>query len=260
MQTRVSDAARYAWRSSAGVAAVSWRYLWSITPLHRSTQVGDATDGPPAAPREHLASADSQPLCSGAGPLYHRLFAVDIADAAYGADQLVAELATDLNRAVPAEVAVVEPISAEFVELRRGEMVRIRIPGPWNGPVRVIHREPTSFRLATLRGHMEAGQIEFRARRHDGLLRFEIEAWARPATRAVDLLFTRLWLASEIQVNMWVRFCRAAAGIAGGRVHDGITIRTRIVKDAGQLARCAETELGRVPRERMTGRSAVRRD
>jgi hypothetical protein len=30
--------------------------------------------------------------------------------------------------------------------------------------VRVAERTPTSFRLATLKGHMEAGQIEFSAR------------------------------------------------------------------------------------------------
>jgi hypothetical protein len=39
----------------------------------------------------------------------------------------------------------------------------VRMPGPWDGPVRVVSVTPTSFRLATLDGHLEAGQIEFRA-------------------------------------------------------------------------------------------------
>jgi hypothetical protein len=36
-------------------------------------------------------------------------------------------------------------------------------------------------------------------------------------------------LAKEIQLNMWVRFCRSAADLAGGRVRGGVTIRTRVV-------------------------------
>ena len=32
----------------------------------------------------------------------------------------------------------------------------VRMPGPWDGPVRVVDRSPTWFRFATLRGHLEA--------------------------------------------------------------------------------------------------------
>ena len=46
-----------------------------------------------------------------------------------------------------------------------GDEYVVRMPGPWDGPVRVVEVTPTSFRLATLDGHLEAGQIEFRARR-----------------------------------------------------------------------------------------------
>lgn len=41
-----------------------------------------------------------------------------------------------------------------------GDEYLVRMPGPWNGPVRVVGRTPTSFRLATLQGHLEAGQLE----------------------------------------------------------------------------------------------------
>ena len=43
-----------------------------------------------------------------------------------------------------------------------GSEYEIRMPGPWHRSVRTVARTPTSIRLATLDGHMEAGQIEFR--------------------------------------------------------------------------------------------------
>ena len=63
-------------------------------------------------------------------------------------------------------------------------------------------------------------------------MRFEIETWARPATAAVRLLYTDLRVAKEMQLYMWVRSCEAAAGIAGGRVHDGVNVLTRRVETA----------------------------
>ncbi|MGO9216263.1 MAG: DUF1990 family protein [Streptosporangiaceae bacterium] len=105
----------------------------------------------------------------------------------------------------------------------------VRMPGPWDGPVRVVHRDPTSFRLATLDGHLEAGEIEFRAAPDGDVLRFEIESWARAGDRLADLLYNRLRLAKEIQLNMWSHFCVRTAALAGGRLSGGVTIRTRKV-------------------------------
>ena len=103
------------------------------------------------------------------------------------------------------------------------------MPGPWDGPVRVVHRAPASFRLATLDGHLEAGEIEFRASAEGKTLRFEIESWARAGDRLSDLLYNRLLLAKEIQLNMWSHFCVRVAALAGGRLSRGVTIRTRKV-------------------------------
>ena len=43
------------------------------------------------------------------------------------------------------------------------------------------------------------------------------------------LLYNKLRLAKEIQLNMWSHFCLRAASLAGGRPQGGITIRTRCV-------------------------------
>lgn len=124
---------------------------------------------------------------------------------------------------------MVERISGVPGRLAIGDEIVIRLPGPWDGPVRVIHRTGTSFRFATLTGHLEAGQIEFRAQPRGSQLGFEIEAWARPSSRVIQLLYSRLQMAKEIQLNMWVRFCQSAAGLARGRARGGVTIRTRVV-------------------------------
>ncbi len=215
-------------RWTLGVVLVSWRYLWATTPLHRSVEVGDATDLPPPLPDQWVDDR-SQPLESGVGPLFHRLFMVEIEGSSLTATDLIAKVAADLNQAVPSEVTAVETLSGVPGELTIGDEVVVRIPGPWDGPVRVVHRTDTSFRLATLTGHLEAGQIEFRARSQGSHLQFQIEAWARPSSWVIHLLYSHLRLAKEIQLNMWVRFCQTAAQLTGGRARGGVTIHTRVV-------------------------------
>lgn len=71
-------------------------------------------------------------------------------------------------------------------EMRAGQEMVVRPPGPWDWPVPAAHRSPSSFRLATLTGRLEADQIEFRAPGHPAGLRFEVETWARPSSRFVE--------------------------------------------------------------------------
>ena len=98
---------------------------------------------------------------------------------------------------------------------------------PSHGPVRVVDRSPTSFRLATMQGHLEAGQIEFRARDEDGVLAFEIESWTTSGDRLSRLLYTRLRLMKEMQLHMWTHYCERVGRITGGRLVDGVHITTK---------------------------------
>lgn len=213
-------------RSALGMALVSWRYLWQTTPLHRSEELGDATDLPIDVPGEHLDERCQQ-VCDGVGPLFHRHFSVRIEQPVLDASELMAIVTADLNRALPTEVATCDRTQVEQWPLQLGEEFVVRMPAPWDGPVRVIGRESTSFRLATLQGHLESGQIEFRAAADDNAVIFEIETWARPSSWLVHLLYTRLRLAKEMQLNMWVRFSLQVAALAGGRPRGGTHIRTR---------------------------------
>jgi len=219
-------------RLPLGLVLVSWRYLWRITALHRSETEGDRSDLPPVLPDE-LIDARSKQLADGAGPMFHRRFSVRIADTTMQPAELIDAVAANLNAAAPSEAAVFhKTLGADGVVCVADEYL-VQMPGPWDGPVRVVHRDATSFRFGTLAGHLEAGQIQFSAH-HDGqLLRFEIEAWSRAGDRFANLLYTKLRLAKEIQLNMWVHFCLRAATIAGGIPRGGVTIDTRSIPDDG---------------------------
>jgi hypothetical protein len=211
-----------------GLALVSWRYMWRTTPLHRSEETGSAADVPQPASQDTDPGERRQGLPAGAGPLLHRSYAARIVRSSMGPAELMDKMAANLNRASP-EMAVFRHTRGRPGQLRQGDELVVRMPGPWDGPVRVVHRDPTSFRLATLEGHLEAGEIEFRAASDGDALHFEIESWARAGDRLADLLYNRLRLAKEIQLNMWSHFCVRAAALAGGRLSGGVTIRTRKV-------------------------------
>jgi hypothetical protein len=209
-----------------GIALVSWRYMWRTIPLHRSEEAGGSEDLPD---RVFADGGDGrQGLDAGVGPMLHRLYAVRIVNTALSPAAVIEMVADRLNEASP-EMAVFRKTAGVDGPLLEGDELVVRMPGPWDGPVRVIRRDATCFRLATLDGHLEAGEIEFRARPADGAVRFEIESWARAGDRLADLLYNKLRLAKEIQLNMWSHFCVRTAALAGGRPQGGITIRTRWV-------------------------------
>lgn len=222
-----------------GTCLISWRYLWMTTPLHREEhRVSSADDLPPALPPE-LSDEEVQLAGSGVGPLYHRRFIVHIDAAQCSARELMDMVVREFSTFVPREVIAIS--REQEGRLKVGHRFVVQMPGPWNGPVRVIQVEQHSLRLVTLDGHLEAGQIEFSAADTDEGLTFRIETWSRCASRAVWLLYAQLRLAKEIQFNMWVRFCLSAARRAGGRPHDGVRAIT-----------CEVPELA-LPREERNG-------
>lgn len=215
-------------RWPAGIALVSWRYMWRTVPLHRSEEPGTQADLPDLAYDTSGFEHRHQPLEAGVGPMLHRRYAVRIAGTGMTPATLIDLVSARLNEAAP-EMAFFRKTRGSPDVLRQGDELIVRMPGPWDGPVRVVRREVDSFRLATLDGHLEAGEIEFRARRDGDALRFEIESWARAGDRLSALLYNKVRLAKEIQLNMWSHFCVRAAKLAGGRLRGGVTIRTRWV-------------------------------
>src|SRR4051794_6942638 len=200
--------------------------------MHRVEQgVTTREDAPPPFP-EHVARENLQPPDHGVGPLFHRTYRTRIRDAGLSAERLFAAIRADPNRVAPTEFARFFKVEGDGEEMRVGDEYVVRMPGPWDGPVRVVEVTPRSFRLATLNGHLEAGQIEFSASDGDELV-VGIESWSRSGDRLSDLLYQRLRMAKEIQLHMWTSFLEQVAKLAGGRMSGGIEIVPRRVDDAG---------------------------
>jgi uncharacterized protein (UPF0548 family) len=213
-----------------GIAVVSWRYMWRTIPLHRTVEQGNRDKDLPDEDYDTSAFIERlQPLAAGVGPMLHRTYGVRIIGSSMTPQALITLVTRRLNQAAP-EVAEFQQTSGREGGVHTGDEFVVRMPGPWDGPVRVVRRDQNSFRLATLQSHLEAGEIEFRVEREDdGALRFEIESWARAGDPLSALLYNKLRLAKEIQLNMWTHFCIRTARLSGGRPQGGITIRTREV-------------------------------
>jgi hypothetical protein len=200
--------------------------MWRITPLYRQEEAGSwPEDAPPPLPQVAL-ERDIQRIGDGVGPLFHRRYGVTVRDARLGARDLIAGLKENPDRAAPTEFATFKKLAGERGWLSVGDEYVVRMPGPWDGPVTVVRTTATSFRFATLDGHLEAGQIDFSAADADGL-EFTIESWARAGDRLSNLLYHRLRMSKEIQLHMWTSFLERVVDISGGRRQGGLRIHTR---------------------------------
>ena len=208
-----------------GLAHVTWRYLWRTTVMRRREEQGSPQDVGPPLPDE-VDRDGIQGIDDGVGRLLRRRYAVRVSDAGKSPAEVINELAADPNAAAPAAVAVFVKTEGAPGEMAVNDEYVVRMPGPWDGPVRVVCCSPTSFRLATMEGHLEAGQIEFRARCEGEELVFEIESWARPGDRLSNLLYNHLLLAKEIQLNLWTETCLGVARNSGGRLRGGVQVTT----------------------------------
>ncbi len=225
LSRRLATAARW----PLGIGLTSWRYMWRTTPFHRSERAGThSEDLPPPLPST-VARTGIQGPDDGVGPLFHRRYGVHVRSPRMAARDLMARLQADPDEAAPGEFATFLKVEGADGRMSAGDEFVVRMAGPWDGPVRVLDVTETSFRLATLLRHLEAGQIEFAAKDVDDGLEFRIESWARSADRLADLLYQHLRMAKEIQLHMWASYLERVAEIAGGRVTGGISIDTRRV-------------------------------
>jgi hypothetical protein len=202
--------------------------MWRTTPMWRQETVvsmplsrPELLDFPPDVSRERIQSHDA-----GCGPLFHRLYRTRVREAELAPERLMSVVQSDLNRAAPRKFARFQLIQGDQGRLKVGDEYTVRMPGPWDGPVRVVEVGPRSFRLATLTDHLEAGQIEFRAGTDGDMLVFEIESWARSSSPLVNLLYHRLRMAKEVQAHMWISYIEKVVELAGGRMTGGIEIKT----------------------------------
>jgi Domain of unknown function (DUF1990) len=213
-----------------GVALTSWAYIWRTTVLHRREEPGtmDADGPPPWPPGTDLT--DVQQPQDGSGPLLHRIYRSRIRESDLDAAGLMARVQADPNVVAPGALAHFEKTQGDDGRMAVGDEFLIRMPGPWDGPVRCVRRDERSFRFATLDGHLEAGQIEWAADDvAPGVVEFRIESWAAPGDPVSHLLHHRLRMAKEVQLHMWTSVHERVVKRCGGRLTGGIDIATRIV-------------------------------
>ncbi len=220
--------------------------------MHRWEMTGAwPADAPPELPAD-AEQGELQRFEDGVGPLMHRIYRTRIVGSTLTPERLMARMAENLDGVAPSEFATFQKVEGEKGDLSKGNRYVVRMPGPWDGPVRVVAVDATSFRLATLPGHLEAGQIEFRARSDYRSLWFEIESWARSGDRLSDFLYARVRISKEVQLHMWSSFLRRVVDLAGGEMEGGIVITTRVIESDSLPGAPGDDRPGRRTRARVT--------
>lgn len=212
-------------RRPLGMALSTWRYLRRVPAIARRsrTVTGSADDLPTTDGGPDVQDARQD----GVGPLYHRHYRARIDNPQITAEELIQRIGGDPNATSPVEVAEFEKTKGTPGRVATGDEFLVRMPGPWLSPVRVEDVDAHSFTFVTLDGHIEAGKIIFRAAALDtGSLAFEIESLARSGNKIVDLLYDRVGVAREMQLNMWVHVCERAAEVAGGTLAEPVGVDT----------------------------------
>jgi uncharacterized protein (UPF0548 family) len=226
-------------RWPVGMAIATYRVLRRI-PVERTTET---RRGPEPEPVEGEVPGDPdavQPRAAGSGPSARRAYRLRVRGARLSPEQLITAVAADPNIASPFEVARFVKTKGLLGGMRPGDEYVVWMPGPWNGPVRVAERTPTSFRLATLKGHMEAGQIAFSAARDGDEMVLSIESSARSGSRNFWFVYEPLIVGREFQMHMWVHFLTRMGRVAGGEPVGPAEVATiRYPDDRGEPSRAA---------------------
>ncbi|GAB5534446.1 MAG: hypothetical protein Rubg2KO_06950 [Rubricoccaceae bacterium] len=204
--------------AGAGLAVWFWK-RWGYPVRTHERDVQRAPDPPIPEPTGASSDREAQSVEEGTGPQFHRTYRVTIRNAGVAPEELIGHIQADIQTFVPNELARFEKVKGDASSFTVGDEFDIHITSPWDGPVRVIDQDASSFTFGTLEGHLEAGQIRFSAGPHDafeGGLRFTIESWARSRDALVDLAYDDVGLAKAAQQAMWTFFCQQVVDASGG--------------------------------------------
>lgn len=163
----------------------------------------------------------------GTGDLFHRRYFAILKHPKHSIEELMEVLKKDINSFSPQILAQFKKVKGETEKLVVGDEFEITLTGPWNAPVRVSQVDSRRFRFATLEGHPEAGEIEFRLEDlGNDELKFEIESVARSKDSIVNLLYDSIPVIRMAQTTMWVCFCEAFVRHATGDLAEKIGVIT----------------------------------
>src|SRR4051812_43516473 len=130
---------RTASRWPFGVLLTSWHYMWRTTPFHRSETIGSRPEDEPPALPARVSREEIQDPSVGAGPLFHRVYRARIGGD-WSPEAVMTEITGDLDRVAPSEFASFNKVLGAEGAMAVGDEYVVRMPGPWDGPVRVVER------------------------------------------------------------------------------------------------------------------------
>jgi uncharacterized protein DUF1990 len=213
--------------------------------VRRSEGPGSVAEDLPSPLPSNLADGELQDVAEGVGPLLHRCYVARVRGGELTAAELIGAFAGRPNCASPQQLADFDKVKGEQGALNVGDEFTIRIPGPWDGPVRVVEVGSTGFGFVTLDGHLEAGRIRFSAADlATGCLELRIEAWARGGDHVSNVLFDRIGINKEIQLHTWTSVLARLIELAQGRRDGPIYATTKRVDAADLEARSTATPAG----------------
>jgi NADH dehydrogenase len=176
-----------------------------------------------------LADAQPEQLPStGIGTLKRKRFWADIA-CPHGPQDLFALFRTHFNDITPMYVeAAPEPGTADLIE--EGETLTLALPLRGHVQVRVAELDDTQATLLTLEGHPLAGAVRFQCAHAGGMVRFQVEVYARPATM-LDLITMRT-LGDRLQSQTWEQVVQGMIERSGGTAPGGVQQSDESLDDA----------------------------
>ena len=152
----------------------------------------------------------------GVGKLEHKRFWAEIRGSKLSAPALMMQFRERVNEFMPLEFAA-EPGAPETIE--KGATLTGHLPLRGNFQVRVEVAEPNRVVFATIEGHPLAGVVVFTTSEEAGVVRFQIDNYAR-ASNLFDLIAVRT-LGGPAQSANWRAVVQRAVDASGG-TSDGV--------------------------------------
>lgn len=183
-----------------------------------------------AGSQESERAPELFPASRGVGPLLQRDYWAVIRRCRLSPAELGTFLATRFADFAPAEWVGFQRPGGESAPLQQGDLIEVHIRGVGDCAVQVIHRNPQSLTLATVRGHPEAGRITFGAyRNRRGDVVIHIRSRARSSSRKNYAGF--LGPGDPMQTSTWTDFVNRVAVSVGEGVVGYIRADTRRIAD-----------------------------
>jgi NADH dehydrogenase len=167
-----------------------------------------------------LADALPEVLPSeGIGTLKRKRFWADITGSAHTPESLFAMVCDRFAELTPFTMDVdAEPATPKTLDA--GATLTMALPMRGHVQVRVEEKTDRRVTLCTLAGHPLAGAVRLLSEERGDRIRFEIQAYERPAT-LVDLVIMRT-LGRVLQSNAWDQVVSAVVEASGGRAANGV--------------------------------------